>query len=140
MEKQSTKRRHGDAASSIELIDISKSFGPVKANKDISMKISQGTIHGIIGENGAGKSTFLKTILGLIQTTEGEGSVLGLDIRTQGDEIRSRIGYMPEYDSLNPEMEAIHQVRYSGELLGMNPSTFNTLSAVPASIKEKANK
>ena len=76
---------------------------------------------GLLGPNGAGKSTFLKTILGLIQATSGEGTVLGHDIRTEGAAIRARIGYMPEYDSLNPDMEAIHQVRYSGELLGMNP-------------------
>ena len=47
--------------------------------------------------------------------------MLGHDIRTEGAAIRSRIGYMPEYDALNPDMEAIHQVKYSGELLGMNP-------------------
>ena len=46
---------------------------------------------------------------------------MGYDIRNQGVEIRQRIGYMPEYDALNPDMDAIHQVRYSGELLGMNP-------------------
>ena len=56
------------------------------------------------------KSTFLKTILGLIQLTSGEGKVLGLDIRTQGDQIRQHIGYMPEYEALNPNMDAIHQV------------------------------
>jgi ABC-2 type transport system ATP-binding protein len=47
---------------------------------------------------------------------------LGYDIRTQGDLIRSKIGYMPEYDSLDPGLSAIDQVRYSGELIGMNPS------------------
>ena len=75
----------------------------------------------LLGPNGAGKSTFLKTILGLIQATSGDGTVLGHDIRTEGAAIRSRIGYMPEYDALNPDMEAIYQVKYSGELLGMNP-------------------
>ena len=48
--------------------------------------------------------------------------MLGYDIRHQGVDIRQRIGYMPEYDALNPDMDAIHQVRYSGELLGMNPT------------------
>ena len=85
------------------------------------VKIEKGST-GLLGPNGAGKSTFLKTILGLIQLTSGEGKVLGFDIRTQGDQIRQRIGYMPEYDALNPGMDAIHQVRYSGELIGMNPN------------------
>ena len=105
----------------IETTNLTKSYGPHMALKKLNLSVPKGAT-GLLGPNGAGKSTFLKTILGLIQTTEGEGTVLGLDIRTQGDAIRTRIGYMPEYDCLNPEMEAIHQVRYSGELLGMNPT------------------
>jgi ABC-2 type transport system ATP-binding protein len=58
----------------------------------------------------------------LITTTSGEGTVLGYDIRTEGDKIRSRIGYMPEYDALDPGLSAIDQVRYAGELVGMNPA------------------
>ena len=46
--------------------------------------------------------------------------MLGLDIRTQGEQIRSKIGYMPEYNALDPNLFAVDQVRYAGELLGMN--------------------
>ena len=46
---------------------------------------------------------------------------MGHDIRTEGPSIRQRIGYMPEYEALDPRMDGIHQVRYAGELLGMNP-------------------
>ena len=74
----------------------------------------------IVGTNGAGKSTMIKTLLGLIQLTSGDGEILGYNIRTEGDSIRQRIGYMPEYDCLTPEMNAIHQVKYCGELTGMN--------------------
>jgi len=100
---------------------LSKSYGPHVALDALDIEIKTGAT-GLLGPNGAGKSTFIKTILGLIQITSGDGHVLGLDIRTQGDQIRQRSGYMPEYDALNPNMEAIHQVRYSGELLGMNPN------------------
>ena len=105
----------------IESTALTKSYGPHVALDSLDIKIYQGAT-GLLGPNGAGKSTFLKTMLGLIQLTSGEGKVLGFDIRTQGDQIRQRIGYMPEYDALNPGMEAIHQVRYSGELVGMNPN------------------
>lgn len=105
----------------IESTALTKAYGPHVALDSLDIKIEQGST-GLLGPNGAGKSTFLKTILGLIQLTSGEGKVLGYDIRTQGDQIRQRIGYMPEYDALNPGMEAIHQVRYSGELIGMNPN------------------
>ena len=106
----------------LQLTGITKRFGTLVANDGISLQLGRGEVLALLGENGAGKSTFLKTILGLIQATEGEGTVLGHDIRTEGDAIRARIGYMPEYDALNPDMDAIHQVRYSGELLGMNPT------------------
>ena len=105
----------------IESTALTKSYGPHVALDSLDIKIEKGAT-GLLGPNGAGKSTFLKTMLGLIQLTSGEGKVLGFDIRTQGDMIRQKIGYMPEYDALNPGMEAIHQVRYSGELIGMNPN------------------
>ena len=105
----------------IETKNLVKMYGPHVALEGLNLSLEPGAI-GILGPNGAGKSTFFKCILGLITTTSGEGNVLGYDIRTQGDLIRSKIGYMPEYDSLDPELIAVDQVRYSGELIGMNPS------------------
>ena len=105
----------------IETKNLVKMYGPHVALERLNLSLEPGAI-GILGPNGAGKSTFFKCILGLITTTSGEGNVLGYDIRTQGDLIRSKIGYMPEYDSLDPELIAVDQVRYSGELIGMNPS------------------
>ena len=105
----------------IESTDLTKAYGPHIALDSLNIKIQKGAT-GLLGPNGAGKSTFLKTILGLIQLTSGEGKVLGYDVRTQGNLIRQNIGYMPEYDALNPSMDAIHQVKYSGELIGMNPA------------------
>ncbi|MEC8671012.1 MAG: ABC transporter ATP-binding protein [Candidatus Thermoplasmatota archaeon] len=105
----------------IESTNLTKAYGPHIALDSLNIKIEKGAT-GLLGPNGAGKSTFLKTILGLIQLTSGEGKVLGYDVRTQGNLIRQNIGYMPEYDALNPNMDAIHQVKYSGELIGMNPA------------------
>ena len=104
----------------IETEELTKSYGPHVALDKLNLTVQRGAT-GLLGPNGAGKSTFFKTILGLIQATSGEGRVLGHDIRTEGLAIRSKIGYMPEYDALDENMDAIHQVRYSGELLGMNP-------------------
>ena len=101
--------------------NLRKMYGPHLALDDIDLEIPSGAV-GILGPNGAGKSTLFKCLLGLITTTSGEGTVLGYDIRTEGDKIRSRIGYMPEYDALDPDLSAIDQVRYAGELLGMNPA------------------
>ena len=94
-------------------------YGPHVALDEMSLKINSGAT-ALLGPNGAGKSTMIKTLLGLIQLTSGDGEILGYNIRTEGDSIRQRIGYMPEYDCLTPEMNAIHQVKYCGELTGMN--------------------
>jgi ABC-2 type transport system ATP-binding protein len=104
----------------IETSDLVKSYGPHVALDSVSLKITPGAT-GLLGPNGAGKSTMFKSLLGLIGITSGQGKVFDLDIRTQGPAIRQRIGYMPEYECLNPGIDAIHQVAYSGELLGMNP-------------------
>ena len=104
----------------VETEDLVKKYGEHVALDGVTLAIPPGAT-GLLGPNGAGKSTLLKTVLGLIALTSGGGRVLGHDIATEGNLIRARIGYMPEYDCLMPDMEAIHQVRYAGELLGMHP-------------------
>ena len=66
------KGRPNAAAPAIELTGISKAFGPVQANKDISIRVMPGTIHGIIGENGAGKSTLMSILYGFYKADAGE--------------------------------------------------------------------
>ncbi|WP_298296259.1 ABC transporter ATP-binding protein [uncultured Litoreibacter sp.] len=66
-----------DVAPAIELKGISKAFGPVQANKDISIRVMPGTIHGIIGENGAGKSTLMSILYGFYKADAGEVFISG---------------------------------------------------------------
>jgi ABC-2 type transport system ATP-binding protein len=118
-----SKNRGGESLSNewiIETNNLIKKYGEHVALDEVNLSIKEGAT-GLLGPNGAGKSTLIKTILGLISLTSGGGKVLGHDIATEGQLIRQRIGYMPEYDCLIPEMEAIHQVRYAGELIGMHP-------------------
>ena len=56
----------------LELIDIHKHFGPVRANDGVTMRVEAGTIHGLLGENGAGKSTLMKVLAGFISADSGE--------------------------------------------------------------------
>ena len=75
MTTETTTKRQETAASTapaIELKGISKAFGPVQANKNISIKVMPGTIHGIIGENGAGKSTLMSILYGFYKADSGE--------------------------------------------------------------------
>ena len=64
--------RQETAAPAIELVGISKAFGPVQANKDISLSVARGSIHGIVGENGAGKSTLMSILYGFYKADAGE--------------------------------------------------------------------
>jgi len=76
--EQANEGRQETVAPAIELIGISKAFGPVQANKDISIRVAKGTIHGIVGENGAGKSTLMSILYGFYKADSGEIHVNGV--------------------------------------------------------------
>ena len=84
----------GHPPPAIELVGIDKSFGPVRANKNIHLKVEKGTIHGIVGENGAGKSTLMSILYGYYQADGGEIRIDGkpVDIRSPDDAIAAGIG------------------------------------------------
>ena len=67
-----TEGQANGSAPAIELKGISKAFGPVQANKDISLTVAKGAIHGIVGENGAGKSTLMSILYGFYKADKGE--------------------------------------------------------------------
>ena len=96
-------------------------YGAKTALSDLSMEIPEGCV-GLLGHNGAGKTTLIKTLLGFLQPSGGAVSVLGLDARSQGMQIRQRIGLMPEVDCHIPGLNAVSFVAYAGELAGMPPS------------------
>ena len=75
---EKTAGRQDSAAPAIELVGISKAFGPVRANKDISINVAKGTVHGIIGENGAGKSTLMSILYGFYKADKGEIFINGV--------------------------------------------------------------
>ena len=75
----------------IQTRGLTKAYGPHIALDSMDLKVQKGAT-GLLGPNGAGKSTLVKTLLGLIVASEGEGDVLGYDIRNDGVEIRKRIG------------------------------------------------
>ena len=87
------------APPAIELIGIDKSFGPVRANRDINMKVGKGTIHGIVGENGAGKSTLMSILYGFYQADAGEIRINGEPaiIRSSDQAIAAGIGMVHQH-------------------------------------------
>src|SRR5688500_10735262 len=80
-------------------------FPGVTALDDLSFAVEPGVV-GLVGANGAGKSTLIKILLGLLPPSAGRAEVLGLDVGHQGERVRERVGYMPEYDCLPPDVSA----------------------------------
>ena len=106
---------------------LTKRYGNVVALDDVSFTISDG-ITGILGENGAGKSTAIKIFLGLLHATSGTATVLGQDATTNIT-ARARLGYMPEHDCLPSHVSAAEFLTHMAEVSGLPPSAARTRAA-----------
>jgi ABC-2 type transport system ATP-binding protein len=103
----------------IETYGLTKTYGGrVTALADLTVAVEPGII-GLVGANGAGKSTFIKILLGLLAPTSGEARVFDLDPTTDTDRVRARVGYMPEHDSLPPDVSAAEFVTHLGRISGL---------------------
>jgi ABC-2 type transport system ATP-binding protein len=103
----------------ISIRNLTKRYGDtVTALDGLTLDIEPGIV-GLVGSNGAGKSTLLKILLGLIEPTSGEATVLDLDIRKRGTDIRQFVGYMPEHDCLPPDASATDFVSHLALISGL---------------------
>ncbi|TPI17009.1 ABC transporter ATP-binding protein [Mesorhizobium sp. B4-1-3] len=105
------------AQAAIELIGINKSFGAVRANRDINLEVARGTIHGIVGENGAGKSTLMSILYGFYQADSGEIRVGGkpVSINTSNDAIALGIGMVHQHFMLVDNFTVLENVILGAE-------------------------
>lgn len=98
---------------------VTKTYGAVTALNNLSVTVPKGAI-GLLGPNGSGKTTMIRTLLGLISINRGTGEILDMDIRRQQLDIRRAIGFVPEDECLFPQVEGVEFVAYAGELVGMS--------------------
>ena len=96
----------------VTVTDLVKRFGHFSAVNRISFSVQRGEIFGFLGPNGAGKSTTIRMLCGIITPTAGSGSVGGLDIFTQSEQIKQSIGYMSQKFSLYTDMTPLENVRF----------------------------
>ena len=89
---------------SISVQQITKKYDGVSVLNDISFDVQQGVIAGFLGPNGAGKTTTMKILCGFTHATEGQAFICGSEVNTENNNIRSRIGYLPENNPLYEDM------------------------------------
>jgi len=102
----------------IEMIGVSKSYGQVRALEDMCLTVPTGSIFGLMGPNGSGKTTSIKLMLGLMEPTAGSLTVLGAIPSGDGMVLRRRIGFVPEDFSLYPHMTGLEILEFNAQLYG----------------------
>src|SRR3984893_2391812 len=92
----------------VEARELSKTYGHLIAVDKLSLEINAGEVFAFLGPNGSGKTTTIRMLCGIITPTSGQGEVLGFDIATQTESIKSRIGYMSQRFSLYEDL-TVHE-------------------------------
>lgn len=104
----------------IQTEGLTKTFGDFTAVDEVTIKVEKGKIFGFLGANGAGKTTAMKMLTGLLAPTSGKALVSGFDVYSQSESIKKNIGYMSQkfslYDDLTPE----ENIRFYGGIYGLD--------------------
>src|SRR5581483_6687740 len=103
----------------IEVANLTKRYAGHTAVSGISFSVERGEIVGLLGSNGAGKSTTMRILSCYMPATSGTVRVAGLDVFKEADEVRRRIGYMPENNPLHPEMRVREYLKFRARLKGL---------------------
>src|SRR5262245_5635910 len=103
----------------IETQDLQKSFGDTRAVDGIDLRVERGEIFGFLGPNGAGKTTTTKVLITLLRPDAGRAAVLGYDVSTHADDVRQRIGYVPQELTSDAYLSGVENLKLFAALYGV---------------------
>lgn len=107
-------------ALAIEARDLTRVFGDFRAADAVNFSVPQGEIFGLLGANGAGKTTVIKMLTGILKPSSGSGRVAGADMRSAGLAIKERIGYMSQAFSLYHDLSVVENIRLYAGIYGLD--------------------
>ena len=100
--------------------NLTRQFGDFTAVDSISLEVKRGETFGFLGANGAGKTTAIRMLTGLLEPTAGSGTVAGFDVATQAEQIKRSIGYMSQKFSLYPDLTGRENMNFYGAAYGLS--------------------
>ena len=103
----------------IEIKGLTKKYGSFYALKDLNLTLSEGTVFGFVGANGAGKSTTFSILATLLQPTSGDAFINGKSVKTDPHEVRKQIGYMPDFFGVYDQLKADEYLDFYGASYGI---------------------
>ena len=106
--------------------NLTRRFGNFTAVDHITFDVKCGEVFGFLGANGAGKSTAIKMLIGLLAPSDGDAKVAGLDLRTETEKIRRRIGYMSQRFSLYEDLTVLENIELYGGIYGLTDEQIDT--------------
>lgn len=109
---------------SIQVNNLTKKFGGFTAVNNISFSVKEGEIFGLLGANGAGKSTTIRMLIGILEPTSGDALVGGYSIKTQPDLVKTQIGYMSQKFSLYNDLTVEENIRFFAGVYGLSGKIF----------------
>ncbi len=104
----------------IKTQELTRKFGVFTAVDAISFEVSKGEIFGFLGANGAGKTTAMRILCGLLAPTSGQATVAGYDVYTENEKIKQNIGYMSQKFSLYESLTVMENIEFFGGIYGLN--------------------
>ena len=105
----------------IEVENLVRNYGDFAAVDDVSFSIGKGEVVGLLGHNGAGKTTIMKMLTGFLEPSFGSAKIGGLDVQANAKEVQADMGYLPESLPIYPELSVASYLEYAARLRNVNP-------------------